>query len=159
MNPEAKLAQMGLELPPAPKPMGVYKPLMILGNIACLSGHGPLLPDGTLMTGKVGVDIDAEQAKLAARQTGLAILATLKDQLGSLDRIAQVYYLMGLVNASPDFDEHPQVINGCSELFAELFGPEKGIGTRTAFGASSLPGKISVEIESTWVIVPEPSTA
>ncbi len=152
MNPEEKLAELGLKLPPAPKPAGVYKPLIITGNLAYVSGHGPLRTDGTLMTGQVGTDIDLEGGRAAARQVGLTILATLKEQLGSLNRVQRVIKLLGMVYATSDFLEHPQVINGCSELFVDVFGPDKGVGTRSAVGMGSLPGKISVEIEGTFEI-------
>src|SRR2546430_12926878 len=119
MNPEARLAELKLELPPAPKPVAVYKPLVICGNLAFVSGHGPLKPDKTMMTGRVGQDLDLEAGKAAARQTGLAILATLRSELGSLDRVKRVIKVLGMVNCTPDFRDHPQVINGCSELRSE----------------------------------------
>ena len=145
---EAKLAELQLELPPAPKPVGVYMPVVIVGNLAYLSGHGPLKSDGTLMTGKVGGDVDQQFGYQAARQTGLAMLATLKANLGSLDRVKRVIKTLGMVNCPSDFTQHPAVINGCSELFAEFWGPENGIGARSAVGMGSLPGNIAVEIEA-----------
>jgi enamine deaminase RidA (YjgF/YER057c/UK114 family) len=148
MTPEARLRELKLELPPAPKPVGVYKPLVVAGNLAYVSGHGPLKPDKTLITGRVGADLDAAAGKAAARQVGLAILATLRDGLGSLDRVRRLVKLLGLVNCTPDFRDHPAVINGCSELFAEVWGPDHGIGARSAVGAPSLPGQIAVEIEA-----------
>ncbi|MBT5928323.1 MAG: RidA family protein [Verrucomicrobia bacterium] len=147
-SPESKLAELNLKLPPAPAPAGVYKPLVTQGNLAYVSGHGPVTLDGSLLTGRVGADVDKEQGKLAARQVGLTMLATLKNQLGSLDKVARVIKVLGMVNASPDFEEHPYVINGCSELFAEIFGTENGIGSRSAVGMGSLPGNITVEIEA-----------
>src|SRR5207237_10925052 len=123
-------------------------PLVIAGNLAYVSGHGPLRSDKTLITGRVGSEIDSVAGKAAARQTGLAILATLRSELGSLDRVKRVIKVLGMVNATPDFHEHPAVINGCSELFAEVFGPENGIGARSAVGMTSLPGNIAVEIEA-----------
>lgn len=147
-SPEEKLTELNLNLPPAPAPAGVYKPLVILGNLAYVSGHGPVTQDGSLLTGRVGADVDKEQGKLAARQVGLTMLATLKSQLGSLDKVARVIKVLGMVNASSDFEEHPYIINGCSELFAEVFGPENGIGSRSAVGMGSLPGNITVEIEA-----------
>ena len=146
MSAEAKIAELGLELPPAPPKGGVYKPVVFTGNIAYVSGHGPYQSDETYMTGKVGSDLDTEGAKAAARQTGLALLATIKDQLGSLDKVKRVIKTLGMVNATPEFGEHPQVINGCSELFGEVFGDD-GIGARSAVGMGSLPGNIPVEIE------------
>jgi enamine deaminase RidA (YjgF/YER057c/UK114 family) len=147
MDADARFAALNLELPPAPKPVGLYKPLVIVGSLAFLSGHGPLRPDKSLVKGKLGVELDVEAGKLAARQVGLAILATLKSQLGSLNRVARVVKMLGMVNATPDFTEHPAVINGCSELFASVWGPERGIGARSAVGMGSLPSNIAVEIE------------
>jgi enamine deaminase RidA (YjgF/YER057c/UK114 family) len=152
MNPEARFLELKLELPPTPKPMGVYKPLVIAGNLAYTSGHGPLKPDKTLITGRVGSDLDLEAGKAAARQTGLAILATLRGELGSLDRVKRVVKVLGMVNCTPDFRDHPQVINGCSELFRDVFGPETGVGARSAVGMGSLPGNIAVEIEAVFEI-------
>lgn len=152
MNPEARLAELKLELPPAPKPVGVYKPLVIAGQMAYVSGHGPLKPDKSLITGRVGADLDLEKGKAAARQVGLAILATLRAELGSLDRVRRVIKVLGMVNCTPDFGQHPAVINGCSELFAEVFGPDAGIGSRSAVGMGSLPGNIAVEIEAIFEI-------
>jgi enamine deaminase RidA (YjgF/YER057c/UK114 family) len=148
MTPEQKLQSLGLVLPPAPKPVAVYKPLVVFGNAAYVSGHGPLRVDGTLITGVVGRDLDLEGGKLAARQVGLAILATLRAQLGSLDRVKRLIKVLGMVNTAPDFYEHPKVINGCSELFAEIWGAENGIGARSAVGMGPLPGNIAVEIEA-----------
>jgi enamine deaminase RidA (YjgF/YER057c/UK114 family) len=127
--------------------MGVYQPLVIAGKTAYASGHGPLQADATFITGKVGADLDLEAGKAAARQTGLTILATLRRVLGSLDRVERVLKTFGLVNCTNDFAAHPQVINGCSELFAQIWGPEKGVGARSAVGTNSLPGNIAVEIE------------
>ena len=152
MNPEARLAEMNLELPPAPKPLAVYRPLVICGGLAYVSGHGPLKADKTLMTGRVGAGIDLEGGKVAARQTGLAILATLRSELGSLDRVKRVIKVLGMVNCTPDFQDHPKVINGCSELFADVFGKENGVGARSAVGMVSLPGDITVEIEAVFEI-------
>ena len=152
MSAETQLAELKLELPPAPKPVGVYKPLVLLGNLAYVSGHGPLKPDKSLITGRVGADLDVAAGKLAARQVGLAILATLRAELGSLDRVKRVIKVLGMVNATPEFGEHPAVINGCSELFADVFGREHGIGARSAVGMGSLPGNIAVEIEAIFEI-------
>ncbi|MGV3771832.1 MAG: RidA family protein [Verrucomicrobiales bacterium] len=156
MSFEQRIMDLKLELPPAPKPVAVYKPAVLLGNTLYVSGHGPLKPDKTLILGKVGADLDLQAGKAAARQVGLAILATLKAQLGSLDRVSRVVKVLGMVNATPDFQEHPAVINGCSELFAEVFGPENGIGARSAVGMGSLPGNIAVEIEAIFEIRNEP---
>ena len=153
MSAEARLLELKLELPPAPKPIAVYRPLMVAGNLAYVSGHGPLKPDKSLMLGRVGADLDAAGGKLAARQVGLAILATLRAELGSLDRVKRLIKLLGMVNCTPDFRDHPAVINGCSELFADVFGTENGIGARSAVGMGSLPGNIAVEIEAIFELV------
>ena len=152
MDFDARLDQLNLELPPPPKPVGVYMPCVLSNGFAFVSGHGPLKADKTLITGKVGKDLDMAAAKAAARQTGLAILATLRAHLGSLNRVKRVVKVLGLVNATPDFAEHPAVINGCSELFADVFGNDAGIGARSAIGAGSLPGNIAVEIEAIFEV-------
>ncbi len=152
MNAEKRLVELKLELPPAPKPVAVYRTVVVAGNVAYVSGHGPLKSVGTMITGRVGADLDLAAGKAAARQTGLAILATLRAELGSLDRVSRLLKMLGMVNATPDFRDHPAVINGCSELFAEVFGPEKGIGARSAVGMASLPGNIAVEIEAIFEI-------
>lgn len=148
MGPEARLAALGLELPPAPKPAGVYKPIVIVDQLVYVSGTGPLRPDGTLVTGRVGADLDLDAGYAAARQVGLTMLATLRGQLGSLDGIVRVVKLLGMVNCTPDFTNHPKVINGCSELFAAIWGPDRGVGVRSAVGMGSLPANIAVEIEA-----------
>ena len=153
MSAEQQLAALNLELPPAPKPAGVYKPVVQVGNLLYVSGHGPLRPDGSLITGKVGSDLTEEQGQQAARQVGLTILATLRTHLGSLDRVVRMVKVLGMVNATPHFARHPQVINGFSELFRELFG-EDGVGARSAVGMGSLPGNIAVEIEAILEVRP-----
>jgi len=152
MNAEARIKELNLELPPAPKPAGVYKPVVIVDNLAYVSGHGPLQTDKTLMVGRVGADLDLQAGKLAARQVGLTILATLREQLGSLDRVKRLIKLLGMVNSTPDFRDHPAVINGCSELFADVFGKDNGIGARSAVGMVALPGNIAVEVEAIFEI-------
>lgn len=153
MDAETHLKELKLELPPAPKPMGVYKPIVLVGNMAYLSGHGPLKSDKTLITGRVGADLGLAAGKAAARQVGLAMLATLRAELGSLDRVGRVVKLLGMVNCTDDFEEQPAVINGCSELFVEVFGGEDGIGARSAVGVNALPGNIPVEIEAIIEVV------
>jgi len=148
MTPDERFEQLKLELPPAPTPLGVYKPFLIVGNLAYVSGHGPLLPDKSLITGRVGDTINIDDAKLAAQQVGLSILATLKKNLGSLNNIKRVVKVLGMVASTPDFEKHPYVINGCSELFARVWGDDNGIGVRSAVGMGSLPGNIPVEIEA-----------
>ena len=147
MDADTRFAALSLELPPAPKPMGLYKPMAIVGSVGYLSGHGPLRPDKSLILGKVGAELSLEQGKLAARQTGLALLATLKSQLGSLSSVHRIVKLLGMVNATPDFQQHPAVIDGASELFAAVWGPEHGLGARSAVGMASLPSNMAVEIE------------
>ena len=117
--------------------------------------HGPLRDDESYITGRVGETMDTEAAKAAARQTGLAILASLRAKVGSLDRVERLVKSFGMVNATPDFGQHPQVINGYSELMADVFGPEKGLGSRSAVGMGSLPNNIAVEIEAVFEIRPE----
>lgn len=148
MSAEENFRALGLVLPPAPKPLGVYKPLLIDGRHCYVSGHGTVQEDGTLIIGRIGDTIDMEAGKLAARQVGLAILATLKAQLGSLDKIKRVIKVLGMVNCVPSFEKHPFIINGCSELFAAVWGTENGIGVRSAVGMGSLPDNIPVEIEA-----------
>jgi enamine deaminase RidA (YjgF/YER057c/UK114 family) len=148
MSAEARLQELHLILPPAPKPVAVYRPLVVFGPAAYVSGHGPLRTDGSLIQGVVGRDLDLDAGKAAARQVGLAILATLREQLGSLDRVKRVIKILGMVNSAPDFYDHPKVINGCSELFADIWGRDAGIGARSAVGMGPLPGNIAVEIEA-----------
>lgn len=152
MSAEQKIDELGLELPPAPEPMGVYKPLMIVGNMAYTSGHGPVKLDGSLIQGRIGEEMDQQAGYDAARQTGLAVLATLRAGLGSLDRVKRIVKTLGLVNCTSDFKSQPAVINGFSDLMAEVFGPEDGVGARSAVGAGSLPGNIAVEIEAVFEI-------
>lgn len=154
MSAEAKIKELKLQLPPPPKPAGVYKPVVIAGDMAYVSGHGPLRTDGSLMTGRVGSEVDQQTGYDAARQTGLAILATLRQHLGSLDRVRRLIKTLGMVNATPDFKQHPAVINGFSELMAQVFGAENGVGARSAVGMGSLPGNISVEVEAIFEIGP-----
>ena len=146
MSAEAKIIELGLELPPAPPKGGVYKPVVIVNNLAYLSGHGPYQSDGTYQTGRLGEDLTLKQGQAAARQVGLALLATMKAELGSLDRVKRVIKTLALVNSTADFADQPQTINGFSELFGEVFG-DAGIGARSALGTNVLPGNIPVEIE------------
>jgi enamine deaminase RidA (YjgF/YER057c/UK114 family) len=150
MTPEENFKKLNLELPPAPKPVGVYKPCLIVDKFVYVSGHGTFKSDGTLILGRIGDDMDIEEGKLAARQVGLAILSTLKNNLGSLNRIKRVIKVLGMVNCTSDFLRHPYVINGCSELFAAVWGQDNGIGVRSAVGMGSLPDNIPVEIEAVF---------
>ncbi len=132
--------------------MGAYRTVLVIGKMAYVSGHAPLCPDGSRITGRIGADLSVEEGRAAARQCGLAILASLRAELGSLDRVARLVKVLGLVNATPDFQQHPQVVNSCSELLMEVFGRERGMGARSAAGASSLPGNIAVEIEAIFEV-------
>jgi len=152
MSAEDKIVELALELPPAPKAAGVYQAVVIAGNMAYVSGHGPLKSDKTMMTGRVGEEVDLAGAKAAARQTALAILASLRAKLGTLNRVKRLIKSLGMVNAVPDFKDHPAVINGYSELMAQIFGDDHGVGARSAVGMGSLPGNISVEIEAIFEI-------
>jgi enamine deaminase RidA (YjgF/YER057c/UK114 family) len=144
---ELKIKELGLTLPPAPKPIGVYKPVLVIDKFLYVSGQGPLLPDGSLVKGKVGADLDLNQGKLAARQVGLTMLSTIKEHFGDLNRIKRIVKVLGMVNSTPDFESQPAVINGFSELMAEVFGEENGIGVRSAVGMT-LPANIAVEVEA-----------
>ena len=152
MTADQNFDALGLILPPAPKPLGVYKPFLQIGNTVYVSGHGTVKEDGSLIIGRIGKDIDIEEGKAAAQQVGLAILATLKKNLGSLDKIDRVVKVLGMVNATSDFERHPYVINGCSELFANVWGEEKGVGVRSAVGMGTLPDNIPVEIEAHFLL-------
>ena len=146
MSAESRIKELKLQLPPPPPPGGIYKPVVVVGNLAYVSGHGPLKDDGTFITGRVGADLDLQQGQAAARQVGLALLSTMRAQLGSLDRVKRVIKTLGLVNSTDDFNDQPKVINGYSELFREVFGDD-GVGARSAIGTNVLPGNIAVEIE------------
>jgi enamine deaminase RidA (YjgF/YER057c/UK114 family) len=146
-TPDQRFEQLKLSLPPAPKPLGVYKPFLIVDKFAFVSGHGTVKDDGTLIIGRVGKDMNIEEGKAAAQQVGLAILATLKQNLGTFNKIKRVVKVLGMINCVPEFERHPYVINGCSELFAKVWGEEHGIGVRSAVGMGSLPDNIPVEIE------------
>ncbi len=147
MTIDARLAELGLILPPPPKPGGNYVPFRIGGGLLFLSGVGPRHPDGTSMVGVVGADVSVETAYQAARLCGLNLLSNIKMALGSLDRVDAILKVLGMVNAVPDFTQHPAVINGCTDLFVEVFG-ENGRPARSAVGMGSLPGRISVEVEA-----------
>ncbi|GGA87449.1 RidA family protein [Puia dinghuensis] len=147
-----QVIRLGLKLPPAPAPLGVYKPYLIEGNYLYLSGHGPVQDDQSLIIGRIGRELDIEQGKLAARQVGLTMLSTIHTHLGGLDRIKRVVKIFGMVNCTPEFERHPYVINGCSELFASIWGKDNGIGVRSAVGFGSLPDNIPVEIEAVFLL-------
>lgn len=155
MSAEARLAELGLELPPAPKAMGLYKPVLTVAGLAHTSGHGPLYADGTLTKGRIGADLDTTAGYEAARQTGLAMLATLRGAYGSLDRIERLVKTFGLVCCTPEYTDQPAVINGFSELMRDVFGPEHGVAARSAVGAPALPAGMAVEIEAVFALKPE----
>ncbi len=151
-NLSAKLSQLGVELPSAPEPKGLYKPLVIVGNMAYTSGHVPVEADGTVLTGRLGEEFDEEAGRRAAMLAGLGILATLQSALGSLDRVRRLVKLLGVVNGTPDFTQQPAVINGASQLLVDVFGPDAGLGARSALGTNSLPLGVPVEIEAIFEI-------
>ena len=147
MSAESRIQELGLMLPPSVPPGGIYKPLVISGNIGYLSGHGPYLGDDKYITGRVGEDLTLGEGQEAARQVGLAILRTMKDQLGDLNKVGRIIKVLALVNSANDFCQQPQVINGFSELMKEVFGEDRGVGARSAMATNTLPGNIAVEIE------------
>lgn len=149
---DSKLENLGWQLPPAPKPVGLYKPVLIVGNLAYVSGHGPLKPDGTLMLGCVGDDLDVAGGQAAAKQTALAMLATLRSELSSLDRIVRIVKTLGLVRCTNEFGQSPLVINGFSQVFVDLLGSDRGIGARSALGTNALPNGMAVEVEAIFEI-------
>ena len=153
LTPDQRFENLGLKLPPAPKPLGVYKPFLIVGKYVYVSGHGTVKEDGSLIIGRIGKDLTPDDGKLAARQVGLAILATLIANLGTLTKIKRVIKVLGMVNCVPEFERHPFIINGCSELFAEVWGEDNGIGVRSAVGMGSLPDNIPVEIEAMFELI------
>ncbi|WP_215223192.1 RidA family protein [Echinicola shivajiensis] len=150
MSAEENFNKLGLNLPPAPKPLGVYKPCLIDGKYLYLSGHGTVQDDGSLIMGRIGLDMDMEEGKLAARQVGLAMLSTIRENLGSLNKVKRVIKVLGMVNCVADFERHPFVINGVSELFASVWGEGNGVGVRSAVGFGSLPDNIPVEVEAVF---------
>lgn len=151
MTPEERIQQLHLVLPPAPKPVATYLTAVRVGNLVYVSGHGPLNPDGTLHTGKLGKDMEVPAGQAAARQVGLAILSTLKAHLGSLNKVTRLIKVLGMVNCTQEFTDHPKVINGFSDLMVDVFG-ESGKGARSAVGMPSLPGNIAVEIEAIFEV-------
>ncbi len=147
MNLDDKLTELNLTLPPAPPPLGVYKPLLVVDNMLYVSGQGPMQSDGSLIVGRVGDDFTLDQGYNAARQVGLTMLSTIKTHFGEMHRIKRIVKTLGMVNSTPDFGDHPKVINGFSDLMRDIWGLENGIGARSAVGMI-LPGGIPVEIEA-----------
>src|SRR5438552_10838761 len=148
-TPETRIQELHLTLPAPPKPVAKYKTAVLAGNMLYVSGHGPLKPDGKMVLGRVGADLSLEQGKEAARVVGIAILSTVRNTLGSLDKVKRLIKTLGMVNCTSDFKDHPAVINGFSDLMAEVFGDDAGVGARSAVGMGSLPSNIAVEIE--WI--------
>ena len=148
LTPDERFEQLKLNLPPAPAPLGVYKPCLVDEKYLYLSGHGPVQDDKSLIIGRIGSDLSQEEGKIAALQVGLTMLSTIKTNIGSLNKVKRVIKVLGMVNCTPEFEKHPYIINGCSELFAKVWGEENGIGVRSAVGFGSLPDNIPVEIEA-----------
>ena len=147
-NTEQKLTELGLALPTLPGSKGIYKSCLEVGNLLYVSGHISINEDGSFITGKVGADVDDDEAKRAALQCGLAILSSIKAHFGNLSRIKRVIKILGMVNAVPEYTKHALIINGCSELYVQLWGNDNGKGVRSAVGVGSLPNNVAVEIEA-----------
>ena len=146
-KPSQRLAALDVTLPPAPPPAGVYKPVLVVGNMLYVSGQGPVQADGTLYKGRVGDTLTLDEGYTGARHVALTMLSTIKTHFGELDRVKRLVKSLGMVNCTPDFPDHPLVINGYSDLMREVFGDEAGVGVRSAVGMM-LPGGIAVEIEA-----------
>jgi enamine deaminase RidA (YjgF/YER057c/UK114 family) len=150
--PDTRVQELHLTFPPAPKPMAKYRPVVRVGNLLYTSGHGPLMPDGALIKGRVGADLTPEQGYQAARQVGLATLSTLRANLGSLNKVKRIIKTFGLVLCTAEFTDQPKVMNGFSELMAEVFGDEAGVGARSAVGTHALPSGMAVEVECVFEV-------
>ncbi len=146
-SPEKRIQELHITLPAPPKPMAKYKPAVQSGNMLYVSGHGAAKLDGVILVGKLGKELNVDQGKQNARAVGINILATVKNTLGSLDKVKRLVKTLGMVGSTPEFKDHPFVINGFSELMADVFGEDAGVGARSAVGMGSLPGDIPVEIE------------
>jgi len=147
MTAATRLVELGLTLPPPQRPQGNYVPFRLAGNLLFLAGVGPQRANGSMMTGKVGAEVSVEQAYEAAKLCGLNLLANIMAAVGTLDRVDTVLKVLGMVNAVPDFTQQPEVINGCTDLFVQVFG-DAGRPARSAVGMGSLPRGISVEVEA-----------
>jgi len=150
MSVEQKLSELNLSLPILATSKGIYKRCLEVGNLLYVSGHVSINSDGTSITGKVGKDLSDDEGRAAARQCGLAILSSIKDHFGNMDKIKRVIKILGMVNSTPEYTNHPIVINGCSELYVQLWGDDNGKGVRSAVGMGSLPGNVAVEIEAVF---------
>lgn len=148
MPVEKKLSELNLSLPVLPPSKGIYKKCLIVGGLLYVSGHVSVDSNGGMIKGKLGKDLSEDQGKLAARQCGLAILSSVKEELGDLEKIKRVIKILGMVNSTPDYENQPIIINGCSELYVQLWGDDNGKGVRSAVGMGSLPGNVAVEIEA-----------
>jgi enamine deaminase RidA (YjgF/YER057c/UK114 family) len=155
MSYEERFQQLELEVPAPGKSIGVYKLVVVSGGLAYVSGHGPVGADGSSIVGRLGDTLQKEQGYEAARRTGIRMLATLRQELGSLDAIARLVKTNGFVNSTPDFKEHPAVINGFSELMRDVFGSDNGVGARSALGVAALPGGWAIEIEAIFELAPK----
>ena len=151
MSADERLAALGLTLPSPPKPIGNYVPFRLAGNLLFLSGVGPRRHDETMITGKVGADISVEQGYEAAKLCGINLLVNMIAAVGTLERVDTVLKVLGMVNAVSDFERHPEVINGCTDLFVQVLG-EGGRPARSAVGMGSLPRNISVEVEAVVLV-------
>ena len=151
MGADARIQELNLDLPNAPKPVATYLSAVRIGDLLYVSGHGPYKSDGSLTLGRLGENMDVPAGQAAARQTGLAILATVRTELGSLDNVVRLIKVLGMVNSTPDFGDQPNVINGFSDLMVEVFG-DAGKGARSAVGMNSLPRGIAVEIEAIFQV-------
>ena len=151
-SPEQRLRELGIELPPPPRPVAAYVPAVRIGNLLFTAGHTPRRPDGSPTPGKVGADVTVEEGYAAARIAGLNLLSTVRNTLGSLDEVVRLVKVLGMVNCTPDFGQQPQVVNGFSELLIEIFGNERGMGGRSAFGMASLPANMPVEVEAIFEV-------
>jgi enamine deaminase RidA (YjgF/YER057c/UK114 family) len=149
--PTNRIESLGLKLPPAPKPAGVYRPTLLVDKFLYVSGQGPIKLDGHLIKGRIGKDLDLEQGKIAARQVGLTMLSSIQSHFGSIDKIKRIIKVLGMVDCTADFTKQPLVINGFSELMVDVFGEENGVGVRSAVGMT-LPHGIPVEIEAMFEI-------
>lgn len=154
MSAEKKLAELGLVLPELPGSKGIYHSCLEMNGLLYFSGHVSINTDGTFITGKLGGGLTDEEGTVAARQCGLATLASVKKHLGGLDRIQRVVKLFGMVNATPDFTRHALIINGCSSLFVSIWGEDLGKGVRSAVGMGSLPNNVAVEVEGVFALHP-----
>lgn len=150
---EARLKELGLELPAPAKPVAVYVTAAVTGNLLYTAGHIPMTSEGKPLPGRVGQDLTLEQGRDAARQVGLSLLSTVRSKLGSLDRVVRLVKVLGMVNCTPDFTQQPQVINGFSELMIQVFGEDAGKAARSAVGVASLPANCPVEIEAIFEIL------